>query len=184
VPDSSHDQRAVSAAVGMMHALAGAWSEAAAAFERTLSFSYGSEQARYFLAEMKLELGEHDRAREIASAAAADFARRRMPMHELPAQLVLARVLMRADDLPARAAIEAALARAESLIADTGARVYAPELHLARAGFAQLLGDAAAHERELREAERLFREMGAPLRADAILRELGEAEQATVSAES
>jgi len=184
VPDSSHDQRAVSAAVGMMHALAGAWSEAAAAFERTASFGYGSEQARYLLAEAKLELGEHDRAREIASAAAADFARRRMPMHELPAQLVLARVLMRADGLPARAAIEAALARAESLIADTGARVYAPELHVERGRFAQLLGDEASRVRELREAERLFREMGAPLRAAAIVRELGEAEQATVSAES
>jgi len=172
IADSSHDQRTVSAAVGMMHALAGAWSEAAEAFERTRSFGYGSEQARYHLAEAKLELGEHDRAREIASAAAADFARRRMPMHELPAQLVLARVLMRVDGMAARAAIGAALARAESLIADTGARVYAPELYVERGRFAQLLGDEAGRARELREAQRLFDEMGAPLRVAKIEREL------------
>jgi len=44
-----------------------------------------------------------------------------------------------------------------------------------RGALARLLGDEPARARELREAEHLFGEMGAPLRAAAILRELGEA---------
>jgi hypothetical protein len=50
-----------------------------------------------------------------------------------------------------------------------------PRRHARRGPLARLLGDEPARTRELREAERLFREMGAPLRAAAIARELGEA---------
>jgi len=88
---------------------------------------------------------------------------------------VLARVLRRADGAPARDAIAAALARAEALITQTAAELYAPELHRERAALAKLLGDSAAHARELREALRLYAEMGAPLRVAEIERELAEA---------
>jgi class 3 adenylate cyclase len=174
VPDSTNEQHLATMTAIAMHAAAGDWREAAAACERLLALGWAPDLVPAYLAEARLELGEHERARETASQAAADFTRRRMPLHELQAQLVLARVLCRADALAARAAIEAALARIAELIASTGARVYAPELHLARAGFAQLSGDAAARERELREAMRLFAEMGAPLRVAAIERELAQ----------
>ena len=98
-----------------------------------------------------------------------------MRVLEIPARLVLARVLMRADGLHARDGITAALERAGALIDQTGARVFLPRLHTERAAFARLLGDEAGRARELREAERLFREIGAPLRADAIARELSNA---------
>jgi tetratricopeptide (TPR) repeat protein len=172
VGDSTHDQRIMASAAAVMHAATGAWSEAAAACERVLSLGYGSHPVRSLLAEARLELGEHQRAREIASEAAGDFARRAMPLRELETQLVLARVLRRCDGLAARAGIEVALARAAALIAKTGARLFAPELCLERAELARLVGDEPARSRELREAECLFREMGAPLRADAVAREL------------
>jgi hypothetical protein len=38
---------------------------------------------------------------------------------------------------------------------------------------ARLLGDSATRERELREAHRLLTEMGAPIRAEQVARELG-----------
>jgi hypothetical protein len=42
--------------------------------------------------------------------------------------------------------------------------------HLERAALARLTGDEAARQRELREAHRLFLEIGAPIRAEQLLR--------------
>jgi hypothetical protein len=160
--------------------MAGAWVDAAASFLHTVSLppGSGSEEARHRLAEAKLELGEPELARELASAAASDSAGRGMRMLEIPAQLVLARVLMRAGGSAARDEVSVALQRAEALISQTGARVFLPRLHVERAAFAKLLGNESDRARELREAERLFREIGAPLRADGIARELSNASAA------
>jgi tetratricopeptide (TPR) repeat protein len=175
--DSVHDQRSGSFIFGIARTMAGAWAEAATSFLHTRSLPHGfcSEEVRHRLAEAKLELGEPELAREMASAAASDFARRGMRMHEIPAQLVFARIMMRTNALAARDEITVALERAEVLIHQTGARVFSPRLHAERAAFAWLLGDEAGRTRELREAERLFREIGAPLRADAIAREIDNA---------
>jgi hypothetical protein len=54
-----------------------------------------------------------------------------------------------------------------------GAKSYEPFLHVERAELARLTSDEAAPERELREAHRLFTEMGAPIRAEEVARELG-----------
>jgi hypothetical protein len=59
-----------------------------------------------------------------------------------------------------------------ALVEATGARALAPFIHVERAALAQLLGDEAADERELREAQRLFAEMGATVRAERVAREL------------
>ncbi len=48
----------------------------------------------------------------------------------------------------------------------TGAVAFAPFIHIERARVAELDGDSAGRERELREAQRLFTEMGAPIRAE------------------
>jgi len=46
-------------------------------------------------------------------------------------------------------------------------------LHVERAELARLTGDEALRERELREAHRLFTEIGAPIRAAEVAKELG-----------
>jgi hypothetical protein len=49
---------------------------------------------------------------------------------------------------------------------------YEPFLHVERAELARLSGDQVARERELREAHRLFLEIGAPIRAEQIAKDL------------
>ena len=69
--------------------------------------------------------------------------------------------------------IEAALAEAVAWLEMSGAKSYVPFLHIERGELARLAGDEAARERELREAHRLFTEMGAPIRAEQVAKELG-----------
>jgi hypothetical protein len=52
------------------------------------------------------------------------------------------------------------------------AKSYEPFLHVERAELARLVGDEATRERELREAHRLFTEIGAPIRAAEVAKEL------------
>jgi hypothetical protein len=61
--------------------------------------------------------------------------------------------------------IAAALAEAEAWLEMSGAKSYEPFLHVERAGLARLTGDDTARERELRDAHRMFIEIGAPIRA-------------------
>jgi hypothetical protein len=58
-------------------------------------------------------------------------------------------------------------------VGETGGRTWEPFLHVERAELARLTGDEAAHERELREAHHLFLEIGAPIRAAKVAKELG-----------
>jgi hypothetical protein len=55
----------------------------------------------------------------------------------------------------------------------SGAKSYEPFLHVERAEWARLVGDEATLECELREAHRLFMEIGAPIRAAEVAKELG-----------
>jgi hypothetical protein len=84
-----------------------------------------------------------------------------------------ARALLARDGARAAGDVEAILAEAEQRIAETGARIHLPDVHLARAELARLTGDEAARQRELREAHRLFTAMGATTRAEEVARELG-----------
>jgi hypothetical protein len=54
----------------------------------------------------------------------------------------------------------------------SGAKSYEPFLHVERAELARLNRDDTARRRELREAHRLSTEMGAPVRAEEVAREL------------
>jgi hypothetical protein len=169
--DAMHDRRIAAASIGLAQCAAGSWREAVATLRELPGFGSGVHWVRTFLGQALLECGDVDAARAAAQAAVTEFSHRN-PMAELPAQLVLAQVLRRIDGVAARPAIEAALARAAALIAETGAVVYAPELHVERAALAQLLGDSEGHGRELREAQRLYAEMGARLRVAEIERAL------------
>ncbi len=78
-----------------------------------------------------------------------------------------------ANGLESEGPIGEALARAVELIEELGARVYRPQVCEERAELARLRGDEAARDRELREAHRLFTEMGATGHAERLARELG-----------
>ena len=94
-------------------------------------------------------------------------------MRSRPPRRPLARVRRLAGGLSACPAIEAALERAIALIRVTGARGFEPHVYLERAALERLTGDDVAHQRELREAHRLFTEMGASIRAAEVAKELG-----------
>jgi hypothetical protein len=89
-------------------------------------------------------------------------------INEVRAQIALAKILLATDGAKARERIEATLERAESLVRATGAEAHTPTIHLARAELAGMLGDETTHQRELREAHRLYTEMGATGRAEAV----------------
>jgi hypothetical protein len=69
-------------------------------------------------------------------------------------------------------AIEQDLAAADALLTRTGERPAAPLILLARAELAERLGDREAGHRHLREAHRLYVEMGATEHAERISRQL------------
>ena len=52
-------------------------------------------------------------------------------------------------------------------------KTFEPLVHVERAERARLTGDEATRQRELREAHRLFTEIGAPIRAAEVAKELG-----------
>jgi adenylate cyclase len=126
------------------------------------------------LAEALLAAGELSAAQHAADEAVAISRRLLGGAYEALAHGVLARAILRRDAAAARDAIEAALASAAELIARTGARTLAPSLLEWRAELAAVLRDAATRAQLLGEAERGYREIGAPLQAERIGRLLAE----------
>ncbi len=112
------------------------------------------------LARAYLGSGDRDRACAAAEEAVGRARKWNASAWEAVAQLAYGSVLVRARGLEAAAAIDAALARAMALIEKTGARCFEPFVRRERAELARLRGDAAAGDRELREADRLFSQMG------------------------
>jgi hypothetical protein len=90
----------------------------------------------------------------------------------MSALLTRIRALRESQSLRATAEIEAAFGEAGAWLEMSGAKSYEPFLHVERAELVRLTGDEAARERELREAHRLFLEMGAPIRAEEVAKEL------------
>ena len=86
--------------------------------------------------------------------------------------MLLARIVARARGATARAEVEQLLEESVIFIEETGARALVPLVHEARAELERACGDAAAAERELREAHRLYAEMGATGHAERLAREL------------
>ena len=118
------------------------------------------------LAQAYLGRGDAGRALATAEEAVAVAQRQGARVTECDAQVALARVLLRSQGAKARREIEAALSQALSLVEETGAGVWEPFIRVELAELARLSGDdEATRRRELREAHRLFTEMGAPLQA-------------------
>ncbi len=99
--------------------------------------------------------------------------RRGTKFYEGIAHITRARVLLRTEGATASGAIETDLNEAQTLVEETGGRSQQPFIHEERADLARLTGDDATHQRELREAHRLFTKMGATGHAERLAKELG-----------
>ena len=128
--------------------------------ERRAHFSFAA-WAHAWLAEAQLGRGDHRAAREEADNAIALARRCHARACEMDGLLALARVLLRADGPAPVAEIEATLARASALVEETGARCRIAPIQELRAELAGTRGDRVGQDRNLREAHRLFTEVGA-----------------------
>jgi ATP/maltotriose-dependent transcriptional regulator MalT len=151
------------------------WEAAVQSIEFGLEISRANRVGLFFegyfmaaLAEAHLGLGEAPRARALADEAIGIASRMQIPIAEVRALLARTRVLLTLDGVNARAEIESTLDRALALVRSTGARPYEPQIYVERARLAGILSDAASHQQWLREAHRLFTEMGATGHAERI----------------
>jgi class 3 adenylate cyclase len=143
------------------------WDEAARVLEETIGQLNERRIYRQIeggclagLARAYSGLGELERA-ETAANEAVRVARRNGWGFECDAELARAHVLTRSSGASAREEIENALSRAAELVELSGARSRTPLIFEGRAELAALLGDSRSREAALREARRLYLEMGA-----------------------
>src|SRR5262249_36946366 len=125
------------------------------------------------MAAAYLGLGDYEKALALAEESIAGGRERGTRFREFSALLTRARVFRKTEGVEAVEKIEATLAEAAAWLEMSGAKSYEPFLHVERAELARLTGDEATRERELREAHRLFTEIGAPIRAGEVAKELG-----------
>jgi class 3 adenylate cyclase/tetratricopeptide (TPR) repeat protein len=154
------------------HNLRGEWQQSAQACERSLAHARDRRTFLAYeslimstLAEAQLGLGDVEAARSTARQAIALARRHGLRLHELHAQLTLARTLLAAGGATTTEETAAALDRALALTDETGAVGMQPFVHAELAQLARARGDEAAHARELSEAQRMFQAIGAPKRA-------------------
>jgi hypothetical protein len=164
--------------LGIANVLKGAWHDALEVLgtastigrESRLSIVEGGVLA--VKAAAHLGLGDGAKALTLADEAIAVCRRLGTRLWEFSAQLIRMRALLEIRGLEATREIEAALAEADAWLEMSGAKSYEPFLHVERAELAELTGDNIARQRELREAHRLFLEIGAPIRAAQVAKEL------------
>jgi tetratricopeptide (TPR) repeat protein len=166
--------------VGMAQALHGDWDDAIRACETALQISsehqIGLElesQILQRLAEAHLGAGDLRAAQATAEQGIRCAQECGQPYFEALNHLARARVLCRARGTDARDEIERTLDRALALVEETGGRSIEPQLLEERARLAGLLGDGAAYERGLRDAQHLYAEIGANGHAERLAEELG-----------
>jgi adenylate cyclase len=165
--------------LGLANILDRAWRDALEALgtaativkERRLLMVKGYVQAG--MAAAHFGLGEYRRALALAEEAIAESQLRGTRLWEFSAQLIRMRALREIRGIEAQKEIKASLAEAAAWLEMSGAKSYEPFLHVERAELARLTGDDSTRERELREARRLFTEIGAPIRAAEVAKELG-----------
>jgi class 3 adenylate cyclase/tetratricopeptide (TPR) repeat protein len=106
-------------------------------------------------------LGEHEQAIAQARSALEESVWGGNRGAEDIARLALARVLLATGDPGLHDDVETTVERAEALCAETGMRVHLPPLLEVRAALAERRGNPQEVRRKLREAHRLYTEMGA-----------------------
>jgi hypothetical protein len=174
------------AILGRAHLLARDWRQAVEAMTGALAIMRERRVVFYLegwvlqaLAEASLGAGDPVGARETADLALARLRQHHPRILEIAALLAWARVRRAPEGADGAAGIEAALRDAMALVEATGARAHAPCIHVERAALAHLVGDETTRQRELREAHRLFVEMGAPVLAEQVVRELASSAEST-----
>jgi hypothetical protein len=156
-------------ALCLAHLVREEWEEAARTLEPLRSFTWAGS----LLVQAYLGSGDHDRARSVAEQTVTRNRATGALRYEIGTLRALARVLRTIDPTGERETIEASLSRAEHLVRETGTRLVLPSLHEERAALARALERPSDAERELREAHRLYTEMGATGRAERLAKELG-----------
>ncbi len=177
---SAFSRRYASQCLGLAYIVNEEWNQASDVLEATLASArqgrIGLEQEARLLSDLgEALLGCGKPGQALAAAEeAVDTARRRgTPVLECDAHRVLARVLLHTEGRSSEWRIQAALESALELAERTGARSREPFIRDEYAELAGLLGDDATRERELREAHRLYTEMGATGHAQRLAAELG-----------
>jgi hypothetical protein len=165
--------------LGRANLLNGAWQDALEVLEKALAIS---RERRLLspeggilaaMAAAHLGLGNCETALALAEQGVVVCQQLGTRLWEFWAYLTRIRALRVIEGLQAKGKIEATLAEADAWLEMSGAKSYEPFLHVERAELARLTGDEARHELELREAHRLFTEIGAPIRAAEVAKELG-----------
>jgi class 3 adenylate cyclase/tetratricopeptide (TPR) repeat protein len=158
----------------------GLWKDAVESLRGAIDLAHDRHTATEIQANLLVHLADADRgdgqlelARETIVQALALVEERGARFSDLEGNLVLARILMDADGAAAEAAVTSALDSARDCVEEFGARAYAPMVLEERARLAQLLRDEDARMAHLREAHRLYAEMGATGHAERLARELG-----------
>ncbi|MBW2415841.1 MAG: AAA family ATPase [Deltaproteobacteria bacterium] len=121
--------------------------------------------------EAHLGLGDLAAAREAAEKAVALTRSHGLRLIELWGVSVLSQAVL-AEGESSAAEAESLLGRLAQLVEQTGARSFKPQLSEGRAGLARIRGDERGCEQHLREAHRLYTEMGATAHAERVAGEL------------
>jgi len=155
-------------ALGNAHLLRQEWAAASASYEALLDAVRDAGTTTLIdsfllplLAEAYLGLGDIPQARRIAEQAIDPARQGAAPHTECLAWLTYTHVLLVSQGAAARADVEADLERAEALIQESQLKSLAPFVHERRAELAGALGNEDEQRRQLREARRLFAEVGA-----------------------
>jgi tetratricopeptide (TPR) repeat protein len=163
--------------IGAAHLLEGSYDEAIAAIREAKTIAtpemIGPNQYLVVLARLAeacLGKGNHQRALELSAEAVtrAEGGRRlgSVEAHHAHARVLIATSAERDADEIIRL-----LDRAAEIADRCGGKVYEPAIHESRAALARALGRPGEAERELREALRLYAEMGASGHAERLSRE-------------
>jgi class 3 adenylate cyclase/tetratricopeptide (TPR) repeat protein len=153
--------------LGAAQALGREWKAAQESLEHALAIAHrhrlnvSEAEILAYLAQAYRGVGEQERALETAEESVAAARRRGTRLYLCDALLSLGRILLRTEGGEARERIQSILGELDKLVAQIGAVSYAPFVHAERAELARRTGDRPVEQAELREAHRLFTEMGA-----------------------
>jgi hypothetical protein len=125
------------------------------------------------LAEVYLQLGDRGRAGALAEEAMGVAQGTGTTVVEQSSLLSLARVQLQREGAEAQDTAATVIERGLALADQTGLVVLIPQFLVERAALARLRGDEVDAQRDLREAYRLFVEMGATGHAARLATELG-----------
>jgi tetratricopeptide (TPR) repeat protein len=167
-------------ALGTAHLVCRDWQEAERALSTALELLRVHRTGRETeagvllrLARVRLGRGDAAEARRVAEQAVALARDLGQAAFETHSRIALAEALCASEGAKARAAIQEELDRASELVEQTGGRAFAPWIAEARAELARVLGDEVQQGRDLREAHRLYTEIGATGHAKRLAQELG-----------